>query len=396
MQSDKTLADSLLKTEAWEREPVTGKKGAEVKRFELPGHERGKLSFSGYERNHLFKNINGQQFTDISSISGLDAPQDSRAFAVWDFNRDGWQDLAMVNINAPVLSIYRNQFAKAGMSHAGATSTATEARMIAVQFVGGNQSAQPSRQFGSRDGFGVKATVNLVDQKFVRELRCGEGLAAQNSNTMLFGLGKHESVASILIQWPSGITQQLNDIPAGQLVTVFENSADSSDGSGFDRSQYILPEATPQTAAVNFIRNKPFLSPSPSTAPLIVYTSMATWCPNCRKQIPQLERLRNHFSEQEVSLIGVPVDESETSAQLKLYMAERVPPYGLAGSWDAAHREDFKKLVREQLNDDLLPATVVTNSQGQVLKVIPGVPNVSEMARLLQLIKSQPSVLPAN
>ncbi len=67
------------------------------------------MSFSGKERNRLFLSRNAKQFVDLSAISGLDNIADSRVFVVWDFDRDGWQDIAVANSNAPLLSIYRNE-----------------------------------------------------------------------------------------------------------------------------------------------------------------------------------------------------------------------------------------------------------------------------------------------
>ena len=39
-------------------------------------------SLSGGERNHFFSNRKGTAFTDLSALSGLDTPADSRGFAV--------------------------------------------------------------------------------------------------------------------------------------------------------------------------------------------------------------------------------------------------------------------------------------------------------------------------
>lgn len=41
----------------------------------------------------------------------------------------------------------------------------------------------------------------------------------------------------------------------------------------------------------------------------------ATWCPYCRKQVPNLIRIRGEFSEQEVMIFGVNVRESRAAAQ---------------------------------------------------------------------------------
>ena len=45
-------------------------------------------SWSGKERNHLFLNRSGEQFEDLSALSGLDHIADGRVFAVLDLDRD--------------------------------------------------------------------------------------------------------------------------------------------------------------------------------------------------------------------------------------------------------------------------------------------------------------------
>jgi hypothetical protein len=68
---------------------------------------------TGNERNHYFANRGGRAFADISGISGLDNPADSRGFAVLDYDRDGWQDVALVNANQPMFNLYHNEMAAA-------------------------------------------------------------------------------------------------------------------------------------------------------------------------------------------------------------------------------------------------------------------------------------------
>ena len=98
-------------------------------------------SLSGKERNHLFLSAGGKQFTDISMISGLDNIGDGRGFVLLDYDRDGWQDIALVGANRPLLSLYHNRIA-------GADDPAdkTRARMIALRFVGGAREAKPSQK----------------------------------------------------------------------------------------------------------------------------------------------------------------------------------------------------------------------------------------------------------
>ena len=374
MQSDEQLDPSIASTKAWETSPTTDGQPQDIKRFRLPALERGKLSFSGKERNHLFENNAGREFHDVSGISGLDTPQDGRTFAVWDYDRDGWQDIALLNINTPVLSLYRNQQGTSDNNR----------NMIALKLVGGNRTAAPSPQYTSRDGFGARVSVNLAGQSLTRQHRCGEGLAAQNSRYLFFGIGENDSVDSIEVRWPSGNTQRHEDLKAGQLATVFENVAESSDGSGFEVSQYLVtdrPVAKRASPKTNPVKRPPAAAGPQSD--LTLFTSVATWCPNCRKQIPQLRLLRSKYTDDQLNIFAAAVDENDSADKLQQYVRKHKPPYKLATPWGAPQRQNFNQLVKAKLGSDVLPATAVFDRQGNIVSVVPGVPTISDIKRLL-------------
>ena len=214
----------------WKRTPPPDNLGPQID-ARLAGVERqgDKIlvhSLHGSERNHYFANRGGRSFADISALSGLDNPADSRGFAVLDYDRDGWQDVALVNANQPLFNLYHNEMPAAGL----------QGGMIAIRFVGGNRTPAPSKEFACRDGFGARVTVDLGDQKLVREHRCGEGWSTQNSATMIVGIGSHATVASVSVRWPSGKTASTQDVPEGTLLTAYENPADSPSGEAFTRT----------------------------------------------------------------------------------------------------------------------------------------------------------------
>ncbi len=185
-------------------------------------------SLNGSERNHYFANRNGSSFQDISAISGLDNIADSRGFATFDYDHDGFSDVALVNANQPMLNLYHNETAKAGWVGG----------MIAIRFVGGNRTPGPSKEFACRDGYGARVTVELGDRKITREHRCGDGWSTQNSATMILGIGSHTKVASLSVRWPSGKSASIQSVPEGTLLTVYENPADSRSGSSFVSASY--------------------------------------------------------------------------------------------------------------------------------------------------------------
>ncbi len=190
-------------------------------------------SMSGGERNHFFLSLGcGEQFADISAISGLDSAADGRAFACWDFDRDGWTDIALVNANAPQLGIYRNNMGDLERARGGSKGS------IALRFAGGNRRALPSGEWSNADGYGARVVATLSGRRLTREQRAGEGLAAQNSATMVIGIGAEERVERLEVLWPSGIRRSIEAVPVGSLVDAYEDPTQSPTGEAFVVSEY--------------------------------------------------------------------------------------------------------------------------------------------------------------
>jgi hypothetical protein len=240
VRSDENLARASFRfSPEWKRTRDAYNVGPEID-ARLAGVERrgDKIlvhSLNGSERNRFFENQKGRSFADISAISGLDNVADSRGFAVLDYDRDGWQDIVLVNANTPLMNLYHNDMRAAGISGG----------MIAFKFVGGTHASSPGKGFACRDGYGARITVNLDNQKLLREHRCGDGWSTQNSATMIVGIGAHTNATSIQVRWPSGKITSANNIPEGTLVTCYENPSDSPSGEPIVRAKYRVKPAHP-------------------------------------------------------------------------------------------------------------------------------------------------------
>lgn len=208
-------------------------------RLPLDRRISGGASFSGNERDSVYFNNGGKDFVSISGITGLDDPGDGRSFAILDYDRDGWPDLVVASVTAPTVQIYRNQMGDES------SSEVRKNQMLAVRFVGGNHTAQPSKEWSNRDGYGAMLTVDLNGTTFVREHRAGEGMAAQNSATMLIGIGTRSGAKSLSVRWPSGKSQNIGAVSANTLVTIYENPAHSPTGSAVVVEPYTVPSIKP-------------------------------------------------------------------------------------------------------------------------------------------------------
>lgn len=117
---------------------------------------------------------------------------------------------------------------------------------------------------------------------------------------------------------------------------------------------------------------------------LVLYTTMATWCASCKKELPQIKKLRETFKDGDLQLFGVPVDEKDGREKLDRYVTEYAPAYQLLTELTAEQIASVKSVVEEKLKDpEALPASLVTDGAGRLLLTMWGVPTISQLRRLL-------------
>ena len=74
----------------------------------------------------------------------------------------------------------------------------------------------------NRDGIGTLVTVKSGSTTQRRYRRSGSSYLSESDPRLTFGLGESNQVDRLEIRWPSGITQVLEDVAAGQLLVVRE------------------------------------------------------------------------------------------------------------------------------------------------------------------------------
>jgi tetratricopeptide (TPR) repeat protein len=137
----------------------------------------------------------GDRYYDFSGVSGLDFADDSRAFAVTDFDGDGRPDLILKSRLGPQVRILQNDCA--------------QGNSIAIVLRGVKS---------NRDGVGAKIQVD-GQTKWVS---AGCGFLSQHSKRLIFGLGE-----KVKITWPSGTVQTLTRLAAGYTHFITEGSSET-------------------------------------------------------------------------------------------------------------------------------------------------------------------------
>ena len=324
-------------------------------------------SLSGNERNKLFMNSAGKSFSDMSGISGLDNIGDGRGFALFDYNRDGRQDIALVNANAPLFNLYRNAMKNHG-------------NVIAVRFEGSHNAASPSRGQTNRDGFGATIIAEITNGPTLkREHRCGEGFSAQNSKTMLIGIGSAESVSRLTVRWPSSRqVYTLENAAAGALITVRESST-----KPFETSTYLKSLPVPDRQAERPTIS--FAGPAKPGSKLRLYITTATWCEACLRHLPQINAMTKLLAADGIEVLAIPIDPEDNKAKLEKYMAKWNPAYHLMIDLPVTERAKVSAFLAKHTGAEgpPLPSSVVTDAAGNALLVTTGIPSVSNLRRLL-------------
>ena len=153
------------------------------------------------EPPHLFHNRGRGQFTDIvSAIGGAFAqPKVGRGAAFADIDGDLDLDVVITTNGGPA-ALYRND-----------SPPGNRALRLHLRGVTSN-----------RDGIGARIRVFAGRDRYARTVKTGSSYLSQSELPLTFGLGTATKADRIVIEWPSGKTDELKDVAAGKAYTVVE------------------------------------------------------------------------------------------------------------------------------------------------------------------------------
>jgi hypothetical protein len=159
----------------------------------------GDMTWSGYQKKKLFRNLSGQAFKEISAEAGVDNDRDGRGIGLGDFDNDGRIDIYQTNADQDSI-FYRNVSDGAGNW---------------VQFkLTGTKS--------NRDAIGARIRLTAGGLTQIREIDGGNGYAGQSMKRAHFGIGAATKIDAVEIRWPSGLVEKLAPPPVNKLAKVIE------------------------------------------------------------------------------------------------------------------------------------------------------------------------------
>lgn len=199
----------------------------------------------GNEADRLYHNQGDGRFVEIGQAAGVagdpllasggGAIGGGGAVAWADYDGDGWPDLFVTNgFGSPPdgegpHKLYHNL---GGANH-----------WLEVKLV--------DRHGGGGSGARVTLRAGQLVQR--QEQTGGAGLFSQNSQVLHFGLGQASQADSLVIEWPGGLRQELEVLPADQVLVVEEAADRLQRGYSFVQPDAPVPFDTVGTWAITYV-----------------------------------------------------------------------------------------------------------------------------------------------
>ena len=152
-------------------------------------------------RPQFYRNLSGR-FDELSSatVGPFFAGEHlGRALSKLDWNRDGKPDCCISHLFTPAALL---------------TNTSTvPGNMLRVRLIGVTV---------DRDAVGTHVTVEADGRKWTKQITMGNGYESTNEHILTFGLGSVDQVSRVTIDWTSGKTTVLTDLPVNAETTAIE------------------------------------------------------------------------------------------------------------------------------------------------------------------------------
>lgn len=156
-------------------------------------------SLSGYQTNKIWINDGAGKFREVADAVGGALDLDSRAVAFADLNNDGRLEILVASQNAP-FKIYE--------------SVVEEDKNWIAFSLQGTQS--------NSSAIGAKVRVFWDSNQQIQVVSSASGFSSQNQRPLHFGLGNADSVDKVVIKWPSGKADTLENPDINKMHTLTE------------------------------------------------------------------------------------------------------------------------------------------------------------------------------
>ena len=170
----------------------------------------------------LFLNRGKGNFVDVATAigGGFSQPKVGRGLAYGDFDRDGDLDLLITTNNGPAY-LYRNDQA-AGNRSLRIRLVGTKSNRDAI---GASVKIFHGALYGTSNGASNGTSSSTPNGSTIqsRMVKGGSSYLSQSELPVTFGLGKQDKIDRLVIEWPSGRTEEYKNLSAGRAYECVES-----------------------------------------------------------------------------------------------------------------------------------------------------------------------------
>ena len=349
-------------------------------------------SFSGNERNCAFLNCRGTGFADISSISGFDFPDDSRAVTAVDWDFDGDLDLWMTARTAPRLRFLRND-------------SVVNADWVAVKLSGNGKTT-------NRDAVGARVQLYLKSQPvpLIRRVHAGDAFLSQSSGWLHFGLGPNATVEKLIVHWPGGTQESISGIKPGGRFLVDQGIDNAKTWSpppnrkSLLPSPPVLPDPDPSARIVLsarlspppvYVQSENGVSELPADrlkGPLLI-NLWASWCAPCISELREWTAAESRIRSKGLRIHVLNAD-PENPIAAKRALAKLKFPFDADNTTPQTVRnlDLFQRSLLDRWLSMPVPGSFLLDRYGHVAVIYKGPVSVDQLLDDVDLLDASPEV----
>jgi tetratricopeptide (TPR) repeat protein len=330
---------------------------------------RADYSWSGYQRNVFYANNHDSTFSDVSGVLGLDLSDDSRAYALSDFDHDGRLEFVLKNRTGPQLRIMRNDLEGLGNS-------------IVFRLKG---------RKSNRDGIGATVTINAGEFRQTKFVSAGSGFASQHTKELFFGVGSVSKPISVSVLWPTGEVEVFENVPLNHRVEIEEGQKEfkaiTYTTHARAKGEGALPEP-PSPATVSTWLLAPLFGPdlqlpdlrgenhrlSALNGQAVLLSFFRLDCGDSHKQLQQLQDSSAALSAAGLAVLCVAVNSPQDRAAIEEFARKSRITFPIlladehtAGAWNIQYRFLF-----DRRRDMPMPTSFLIDKTGGMVRIYQG------------------------
>ena len=203
------------------------------------------------DQNRFYRNNGDGTFTDIYASTGIATQVGSWEVQAADFNNDGFVDFLWQNTKELYINNGNLTFTSYDLGfNEGGIGDLNNDGFLDLQFGSTVHYNVPNANHWFKvnlkgvqsniNGIGARVEIYGAWGKQIREVRSGQGFSHMSSMNSYFGLGTETVITQLIIRWPSGIVDVINNPTSDSARTVLEGSSPALNNASFDATTFTI------------------------------------------------------------------------------------------------------------------------------------------------------------